>query len=384
MPHIAGFRGVLPPASKVAEVISKPVELAKGLAAGTLARDPGRSVYRYHETFAGPSRTFVRKSFVCAVRLSPYAEGMVRPHEETTEAERASAIAAIRVNQAHTAFVFAGIRDSPGEIERIFRRTETGAPTLRTTTPDGVHHTLWRVNDAEVIGKLRTYVAQKKLHLLDGHDQYEAMLAYQAELVAKQEPVMYSSANYGLFCIVPLEEQALVAAARHKIVKGITANSADVLAAAKKYFIVEKLAGAAGDVEKMMSAIGDSVAHQPAFVVVFTGETDAWKLTLSPDISPVHEGAVVHRAMAKLDPVVIEHMFVQKFLAGAQITTEPDAKKALGAGGQLTLIVRPMSIEQIAHVDEQGQLLPAGSTAIYPALANGLVSMIIDPDEDLV
>jgi hypothetical protein len=28
--------------------------------------------------------------------------------------------------------------------------------------------------------------------------------------------------------------------------------------------------------------------------------------------------------------------------------------------------------------------LPAGSTAIYPPLANGIVSMVIDPDEDLV
>ncbi len=384
MPHIAGFRGVLPPASKVAEVIAKPVELAKGLAAGTLARDPGRSVYRYHETFAGPSRTFVRKSFVCAVRLSPYAEGMVRPHEETTEAERAQALAAIRANQAHTAFAFAGIRDSAGEIDRFFRRAESTTPTIKTTTPDGVHHTLWRVNDAEVIGKLRSYVAQKKLHLLDGHEQYEAMLAYQAELVAKQEPVMYSSVNYGLFCVVPLEDQALVTAARHKVITGVAAKSAEVLAAAKKYFIIEKLAGAAGDVGAMMAAIGDSVAHQPAFAAVFAGEADAWKLTLSPDVSLLHEGAVVHRAMAKLDPVVIEHMFVQKFLAGAQVTTDTDAKKALAAGGALTLIVRPMSIDQIAQVDEHSQLLPAGSTAIYPPLANGLVSMVIDPDEDLV
>lgn len=384
MPHIAGFRGVLPPASKVAEVLAKPIELAKGLEAGALARDPGRAVYRYHETFAGPGRTFVRKSVVCAVRLSPYSEGMVRPHEETSEAGRAAALAAIRANQAHSTFVFAGIRDAAGEIERIFRRVESTAPTLKTTTPDGVHHTLWRVNDAEAIGKLRAYVTQKKLHLLDGHDQYEAMLAYQAELVAKQEPVMYSSVNYGMFCVVALEEQALVAAARHKVIKGVTVKSADVLAAAKQYFIVEKLAGAAGDAQKLLAALGDSVAHQPAFVAVFAGEPDAWKLTLSPDISPVHEGVAVDRAMAKLDPVVIEHLFVRKLLPGAQVTTDTDVKQALAAGGQLALIVRPLSIEQIAHVDELGQMLPAGSTAIHPPLANGIVSMIIDPDEDLV
>ncbi|MBL0214537.1 MAG: DUF1015 family protein [Myxococcales bacterium] len=384
MPHIAGLRGVLPEASKVGETIGKPVELAKGLAAGSLVRDPGRAVYRYHTTFAGPGRTLTRKSFVCAVRLAPWSEGMVRPHETVSDEARAAALELIKANQAHTRFVLAGVRDSAGEVDRVFRRVDGLAPTLQITTADGVQHSLWRVQDAEVIGKLRNYFTPKKLHVLDGHDTYEGMLAYQAELAAKQEPSNYSSANYGLFCIVPFEDQALVAAARHKVVRGLTAKSEEVLAAAKKHFIVEKLAGAAGDVGKLLGAISDSVAHQPTFVAVFAGEPDAWKLTLSPEVSPVHEGVTVHRSMAKLDPVVVEHMFLRRLLPGAQVATDTDAKRALGAGGQLTLIVRAMSIEQIAHVDEIGQTLPSHSTAIFPPLANGLVSLVIDPDEDLV
>ena len=384
MPHIAGLRGVLPEASKVAEVIAKPVELVKGLAAGTLVRDPVRAVYRYHETFAGPGRTFTRKSMVCAVRLSPWAEGTIRPHEHVSDVARDAALATVRANGAHTSFVLAGVRDPAQEVDRLFRKAESGPPTLRVTTPDGVQHSLWRVSDAEVIGKLRAYFAPKKLHVLDGHDLYEAMLAYQAELVSKQEPPMYSSVNYGLFCIVTLEDHTLVAAARHRVVRGITAKPDDILAAARKYFIVDKLPGIAGDVGKLISALGETVAHQPAFVAVFAGEPDAWKLTLSPDVSPVLEGIAIPRALQKLDPVALEHLFVQRSLPGAQVTTETDAQQALAAGGQLVLLVRPISIEQIAHVDELNATLPAGSTAIHPAMANGLVSFVIDPDEDLV
>jgi len=47
------------------------------------------------------------------------------------------------------------------------------------------------------------------------------------------------------------------------------------------------------------------------------------------------------------------------------------------------VVMRPMSVEQIAHVDELGQLLPAASTAFHPAIASHLISMPIDPDEDL-
>ncbi len=375
---------MLPSAAKVGETLAAPVDLAKGLAAGALARDPSRSVYRYHTTFQGPGRLLNRKSFVCAVRLAPWVDGMIRPHETVSEVARAAALAEIRANQAHTRFVFAGVRDTAGEVDRLFRRTEGLPPTLQTTTPDGAQHTLWRVQDAEVIGKLRNYFTPKKLHVLDGHDAYEAMLAYQAELTAKQEPTMYSAANYGLFCIVPLEDQALVAAARHKVIRGVTVKIDELLAAAKQHFIVEKLAGAAADVGKLLASVGESVAHQPAFVVVFAGEPDAWKLTLSPEVSPVHEGVTVHRAMAKHEPVVLEGLFISRLLPGAKVTTDTDAKRALEAGGQITVIVRAMSIAEIAHVDDLGQTLPPHSTAIFPPLANGLVSNVIDSNEEVV
>src|SRR4051812_34871301 len=150
MPHIAGLRGVV-----------SPDPTKEG------ARDPSRAVYRYHVAFAGPGRQFVRKSFLCAVRLSPWSEGMIRPHETVTDAARADALAQIKATGRHTRAVLAGIRDTAGEVERIFRRAESTAPTLKYTTQDGAHHTIWRVNDAEVIGKLRNYLTPKKLHVLD-------------------------------------------------------------------------------------------------------------------------------------------------------------------------------------------------------------------------
>lgn len=387
MPHIAGLRGVLPEASKIKDVIAAPIDLAKGLADGTLIQDPVRAVYRYHQTFAGPGRTFTRKSFLCAVRLAPWAEGFIRPHEQTTEAERIAAANQIRAQRAHTVPVVAGIRDAVSEIDRLFRKAEGARPTLETTTADGTIHKLWRVQDAELVGKLRGYFTPKKLHVLEGHDQYEGMLAYQAELAQAGDLSMYSSANYGLFCIVPMDDPALVVAARHRVIRGVTVKRDDVLASVRKHFIVDKVPGAARDLAKLGAALADSVAHQPAFVVVFAGDPDAWKLTLSPDVSPLNEGVTVHRALQKLDPIVIQHLFVERVLPGAQVTTETDAQRALAAvegGASLALIVRPLGVEQIAHVDELGQLLPAGSTAFHPPIAAGLVSLVIERDEDLV
>ncbi len=390
MPHVAGLRGVLPDPAKLAELLATPVaplDLPKRLADGVLVRDAGLAVYRYHQTFAGPQdRAYTRKSTFCAVRLSEWTDGAIRPHEATTQAQRDAALAKIRANKGHTDAFLCGVRDAASEVDRVFRKVESARPTFEIKTPDGTVHKLWRAQDAELIGKLRNYFTPKKLHLLEGHDVYEGMLAYREELASKGELVMYSSANYGLACIVPMDDPALFAAARHRVIRGVTVTSEAVIAAAKKHFIVEKLSGAGVDLAKVFSSLAENVAHQPAFVAVFAGEPDAWKLTLSPEVSLISEGIKVDRALQKLDPIVVEHLFVERQLAGAQVSTEVDARKAiatLAAGANVVLITRPLTVGQIAHVDELGQLLPPQSTAFHPPMAAGIVSMIIDPDEDL-
>src|SRR3954470_14886721 len=141
MPHIAAFRGAL---------------------TGSKDRDSVRAVYRYHQTFLLGGRPVTRKTLVCGVRLAPWSEGMIRPHEAALPAARDAELAAIRAAKAHRGAVFAGYRDAATEVDRLFRTAEGQAPTLDTTTPDGTQHRLWRVSSAEVFGKLRPLFAPKK------------------------------------------------------------------------------------------------------------------------------------------------------------------------------------------------------------------------------
>ncbi len=368
MPHIAGFRGVLSDPS------------------GTAERDPVRALYRYHQRFAGPGRTFERKNLIAAVALSPYADGVVRPHETSVAAERDAALASITRDREQVDPVLLGFRDPANEVDRLFRKVESGKPTLELTTPDDVVHRIWRVQDAELLGKLRHYFAPRKLHLLDGCDRYEAMLAFRDGI--KAPLAQYSSANYALSCLVNLEDPTLATAPRHRILCG-DLDVEKVVAAAATYFIVERLPGSARDLAKQFAALRDTVAHQPGFIVVFAGTADAYKMTLSPDVSAFSEGAAPHRALQKLDPVVVDGLLIGRAMPGVTMTTEVDVEKAIGAlddprRASAIVVMRPLSVEQIAHVDEIGQLLPPHSTAFHPPIAGGLIKMPIDPDEDLV
>jgi uncharacterized protein (DUF1015 family) len=398
MPQIAGLRAILPKPgltpSQFTEHIAAMIERGpqqawpQALAGDVLARDATRAVYRYHQVFPGPGRQLTRKSVFCAVQLTSYRDNQIRPHELASPAGREAALATIRGLATHVAPVLLGFRDPSTEVERLCRKVESSKPILELTTADATVHRLWRIQDAETIGGLRRYFAPKKLHLLDGHDRYEAMLAYRDELVAASSAAvtMYAAANFGLACLTSLDDPALATAPRHRVIRGGGSRDA-VLAALGNRFIVDKLAGAAGELGKQLAALADTVAHQPALVAVFAGEPDAWKLTLSPEVSPVAEGVQIDRALQRLDPVVIQHLVIERGFAGAQITTETNAElalAALGHGADAVLVTRPLSVEQIAHVDELGAMLPSGSTAFYPPIAPGLVGMPIDRDEELV
>ena len=376
MPQIAGFRGIL---------WDTKVELAK-LVKSELVRDPTRAIYRYHQAFPAGPRTLVRKSFFAAIALAPWTDGLVRPHEVTDPKERDATLAAIASSGVHTDAVLAGFHDAASEVDRLFRKAESERPIVDVTTPDGTNHKLWRVQSAEVIGKLRPLFAPKKLHVLDGHARYEAMVAYRDQLGAKTPLSMYSSANYGLACLVNLDDPALAVGARHRIVRGANVTRDVALDQAKAYFIIEKLPGAAKLTAKHFAALADTVAHQPAFVAIFPGDADAWKLTLSPDVSPVAAGALVPKAIQKYDPVVVEHLFLGKLAPGlaSETTIDPAAViAAVDSGADLGIVMRPLTVAQITHADELGALLPAGSTTFVPPIAR-LVGYVVDPDEDVV
>ncbi len=388
MPQIAGFRGALWNAAKVdlQKVATAPVKGAKELlASGDLVRDTSRAMYRYFQTFEHGGRSIARAMLVCAARLAPWSDGSIRAHEATDPKAREDAIAGIREAGAHTEPVFAGYRDAAREVDRLLRGVEDGRPVLELTTPDKTIHRLWRIPSAEVIGKLRTLFAPKKLHVLDGHARYEGMLEYAAQLGADKQP-QYSSANYGLACVVNMDDPTIIVAARHRVVRGEGITRDGVLAAARQHFIIDKLADGAKDLARQEAALADVVGHQPAFVALFAGDADAWKLTLKPDVSPAYEGVTVHRALQKYLPIVVEQLFLGRCVPGSTSTTELEPAAihaAVAAGAPLGLVMNTLTLEQVIHVDELNALLPFGSTAFAPPLAN-LVSLFIDPDEDLV
>ncbi len=375
-------------------------QLEAWLAAGVLVRDGGRALYRVHQVFASSEagRTITRRGFVAGVRLSPLGgDGLVRAHEQTQAAAKEDRRRLLSATATHTSQIMAGYSDVAGEVERLFRRTEVGPPMLEVTTDDGTLHRVWRCGDAELIGAVRHYMMPRKLYILDGHHRYETALAVQAAMAAEAPLSTYASANYVSMLLVGLDDPGLVARPTHRVLHGLPAlDRARVLAEARAYFRVDRLAGAARDPARVAAALAAVGGHAPAVALVFAGDPDAHLLELDPACDPHAAGVTAHRKLARLDAIIVHQLLLPRLFgqdAAAQERADhlryvqgADAALAELEGGraQLTLLMRPLALDQLKLAADLGAVLPAKTTYFAPKIASGLLLQRIDRDEDLV
>lgn len=373
--------------------------LADWQAAGIMKRDTTRAVYRYHQVFKHPEdgRLITRKGLVAGVKLSPWKDGMIRPHERTLSAPREDRTKLLDATRVHLSQVFATFLDASHEFERMFRATDGKPPTLEATTDDGTVHRVWRIADATLIGKVRHHVAQKKAYVLDGHHRYETMVAFRDRLDAEKELMQYSSANFGTMFLVPSDDQGLVVLPTHRIVHGLDGLTRDsFLTGVRKYFRVESIPGGAKNAAAVRRALSNVFGHAAAVVAVFPGDADAHLLSLDPHVDPAAEGVEAHRAVMKLDVTVLHGLLLEKVLHISKAAQEAqtnlryvkDTQKTLdeiAAGqGQVGLLMNPPTLDQVRQVADLGEVMPQKSTYFYPKLASGLLLQPLDRDEDLV
>ena len=67
---------------------------------GVLQADPDPALYVYHQKFSYAGREYLRRGFMCRVRLERFGEGKIYPHEETMSGPKQDRLNLTRAFQA--------------------------------------------------------------------------------------------------------------------------------------------------------------------------------------------------------------------------------------------------------------------------------------------
>jgi len=154
------------------------------LADGTLIREPKPAMYVYHQRFEHAGKTYTRRKYIARVRIQPFSEGSVLPHEKTFGGPKEDRLALMKATRCQLSPIFGLYADPEDAIGSTFAAASSAAPDV-TGTLDGVKNLMWVVTDTGIIDRVVSTMAEKKIYIADGHHRYGTALMYRDWLIAE-------------------------------------------------------------------------------------------------------------------------------------------------------------------------------------------------------
>lgn len=327
----------------------------KLIAAGTLVRDDHPCLYVYRQEIDGHQQTGV--AALC--HAGDYEDGLIKRHEKTRKDKEDDRTRLTATLSANPGPVFLTYRDMP-RINAAVAAVTVKEPLFRFKAPDGVRHTVWRVDEpAALVEAFKPVVCA---YIADGHHR-----AASAARVARERRENNSkhtgNEDYSWFLNVLFPASQLRILPYNRLVADLHGHTPAALL-------------------QQLGQIGQLSAHAPAtptgpgqVSVFLDGKWYGLTLSAAADADPVSRldvSVLQDRVLAPLlgidDPRTNTRI---DFVGGIRGTGYlEDAVKSGRAAIAFSLF--PVTINQLLDIADAGQIMPPKSTWFEPKLRSGL------------
>jgi uncharacterized protein (DUF1015 family) len=353
------------------------------LRAGVLKQDERRAFYPYAQSYDHAGRTHHRRGFIALVKLSPFGQGHVVPHEKTYASAIEDRLKLTRATGTLLSPIFGLFSDPKSEVTNLLYHNLSHPE--QTGTMDGIKNDLWSVIDSEVENQVIDLMGHKPIYIADGHHRYTMALQYQKE--AEQEnggPLPPNHpANYCMFVLVGMQDPGLVILPTHRLIGGLQNFDVEAFRAAiaPNFEMTEMAVGP----DHMTQAV-DSLAHgSPHSFGLYDGKNRrlySLKLTnldVLKTLEPNQSEAWRRLDVAVLQRYLLDEILQPQFGGGndlakgytayaKEIAPQVDGKKY-----QIALLLRPTPLHALEELGKHNEVMPQKSTFFFPKLATGMV-----------
>ena len=335
---------------------------------GTLVRDVSPRYYIYDQSFNAPDgKNYTRRALVALVKLEPFENRVVLPHEKTHAGPKADRLNLMRECHANLSPIFLLYADPAGDIERILEGfTDKNQPQIDCPETLGSTHRLWCLDDAERNSEIQSLFSTKPLLIADGHHRYETALAFRDEMVQQTS----SGYDYMMVNLVRMESPGLAVLAIHRLLSHLNADRiAHAIAKLPETFEVHEI-----DTQANLMAHLDTLRGTSPAVGMYTAD-DTYRLLIPHSTTPnLLDVTLVQETLIKnlfqIDTLA-EHISYTAYTA--------DAVAHVKAGtDRVALLMNPTPVEQVLDVAMAGSTMPQKSTYFYPKMATGLVLNVLN------
>ena len=351
--------------------------------------DEKPALYIYEEEFIAYGKTYKVKGFICLVKITPFEEGVVLPHEFTLSKAKTDRFNLMKATFCNFSQIYSLYMDNGNTRSKIDKLSKS-TPEIEFKDDDNIIHRMWTVTDQVQIQSICSDFADRKLYIADGHHRYETALNFRNYLREQGIATEGHPSDYVMMMLVDMEHPGLVVFPTHRIVRNLeTFNSNEVIAKCEKYFDIIHY----DNLDNMQSKLDEMYNKGKKSFGYYDGGKGWTLLTLKdinvvrellPELSPASQGLDV----TVLHSLILERIFginkenMAKQINLAYIKNKDDAINSVKDGdAQCAFIMNPTRVTEIRDVAAAGEKMPQKSTYFYPKLITGLVmNKICDPE----
>ena len=344
--------------------------LVEWLADGVLRRDDAPAMYVYEQS----ARGLLQRGLIAAVELRHPDERIVLPHEDVMPGPVADRLELMRATAANLEPILL-VYDGGGPTVEVIDAAAGTAPLVETVTEDGIRHRLWALADPAAQDIVTRDLAPRQALIADGHHRYATYRRLQAEHHGAGDGA--GPWDQGLALLVDSRAYPPHVQAIHRVVEGLPL--AEAAAAAGGVFSVQPI----GPGEQAALAALAAAGNGHAFLL---SDGESFTLLTAPDLAAVAAALPpLHSELWRaLDASVLHCLLLERVWqiedGDPRVRYLHDAAGALRAArrsGGTAVLLRPVSVEEVAQVAATGERMPRKSTSFGPKPRTGLVLRLL-------
>jgi uncharacterized protein (DUF1015 family) len=349
---------------------------------GVLRQD-APSLYVLHQEYEVEGQKHVRKGFFARVRLEPFGQGRIYPHEETMSGPKEDRLKLLRATGMNLSPVFGLYPDDKKEVQQILDEAVRRILPMEATDHLGVVSRLWTLTDSQLVNKVAGLMGPKPIFIADGHHRYETGLRYLQECRGAEKGMDDESApNFILMNLVGMSDPGLLILPTHRLVSGLPDVTAERLSnLLSAHFEMEKIGTGESGLRDAWERIQiDGNQNVLGFGTVTDG---VWQ------IGRFHQSAIMDQLSTQHSKdwrelgVSILHVLILDKLVREGLGGQPacqyvhllqEVQEAVAAKKcNLAVLVPPATMGHVERIAGNLEKMPPKSTYFYPKLLSGLV-----------
>lgn len=343
------------------------------LNAGVLQADAVPSFYIHEHSFISQNIRRKRLGLIACVRLEPWENRVVLPHESTVAGIKSDRLELMRACKANFSPLL-GLYEDPGQRATKLLAAQTKRKPLIDFAEAGDAHRLWISSEPEFGQRVAHFLAPKPIYIADGHHRYETALAYRDERHQGASSGSGGDAfNFIMMTLVAFSDPGLIVLPVHRLVRGISSKAmAELRSRLEDFFEIRCLPLGKTDLPKVQGAAARVLGLEPESVIGLSlRQSTSLKGVMPENRSDVYQ---------RLDISIVQHLVIEKLVGigeGGNIAYTPDAQLArrqVESGEyQLAFLLEPIPVTSIKAIADANDKMPGKSTYFYPKLPTGLV-----------